>query len=144
LKERRIDDLSPYLNVLGSIENERLNQITGATAVPLVAALLGAGEVRTHVPGPNGMPGGYPVVVSGGRVRVCPPPGMTLEAARAWNEKAAERDGVTVTAAGKVMFTASAGSALETAAPDLAGGFDAGDLEAYCREFLDLRGYCFC
>jgi hypothetical protein len=139
LKERRIEDVSQRLDVLGSIENDRLNQITGATAVPLVAALLGDEEVRTHVPGPSGMPGGYPVVVSGGGVKVCPPPGMSLEQARAWNQRAAEKDGVMVTDGGKIEFTASAQSALEAAAPDLAGGFDAREFDAYCREFLALQ-----
>jgi hypothetical protein len=139
LNGRRVEDLSGRLAALELIENAGLNQITGATAVPLVIALLGAGDVRTHAPGPNGLPGGYPVVVSRGRVEVRTPPGLSLEDAQLWNERAGEKEGIIVGGEGKVVFTASARAALKTAAPSLAGGFHAEELDAYCQEFLDLR-----
>jgi len=55
--------------------------------------LTGA-DVATHVPGPNGLPGGYPVRVHGGKVSLRLPSGLSEAEAVARNEQSATRDGV--------------------------------------------------
>lgn len=66
---------------------------TASSAVALVRALLGDREVLTHVPGPQGLPGGYPVRVSRGRVWMNTSP-FTMEEAVATNVRAQAYDGV--------------------------------------------------
>lgn len=44
------------------------NRFTAASAANLVRALLAPGPEVLHAPGPDGLPGGYPVTVGGGRI----------------------------------------------------------------------------
>jgi hypothetical protein len=45
-----------------------INELVGATSAQVLLGLLSEEPVRTHAPGPNGLPGGYPVMVGVGRV----------------------------------------------------------------------------
>jgi len=51
---------------------DELNHVTGHTAAVLVAALLTGSDLDTNLPGPLGLPGGYPVRVHGVPLRVTP------------------------------------------------------------------------
>ncbi|AJX30747.1 Uncharacterised protein [Burkholderia oklahomensis] len=82
-----------------------LNLITGATGARLLAALLGRIErYAGHAPGPLGLCGGYPVTLSGGRLEVDLPPGLTLDDAVASNREWARDEGVTLDARGGVRI----------------------------------------
>ena len=59
---------------------------TAAHAVKIVKALLFDTQENMNVPGPNGLPGCYPVTVGAGGVTVVPPPNTSLEALVAINE----------------------------------------------------------
>jgi hypothetical protein len=68
--------------------------LTAGSTVRLGRALLLEEETHLHVPGPGGLPGGYPVIVSRAGVRVAPVPGLTRDEAIAINEQSHRFDGV--------------------------------------------------
>lgn len=99
------DDLA-FAGPILSADSE-LNLLTAAVAVPVLRALLpGGAALRTSAPGPFGLPGGYPVTVTPGRVELDLPPGMDLDEAVAFQREAARLDGVDrIAEDGTVWFT---------------------------------------
>ena len=80
--------------------------LTVATAMPIVMGVWNdTGEI-CHAPGPNGMPGGYPVRATAEGVQVFLPDGITLQEALRINEEAGKADGVErISDDGTVFFT---------------------------------------
>ena len=70
------------------------NRITASASVDLLAALLGDGPKRLHVPAPNGLIGGYPVIVSKSSIAVDLAPDWTIEQAIAINAQSLAWDGI--------------------------------------------------
>jgi hypothetical protein len=68
--------------------------LTAACATRLVEGLAGGHPIRRHAPAPGGLPGGYPVDVCAGAIRVAPVPGLTLPEAIAINARAHPFDGI--------------------------------------------------
>lgn len=68
--------------------------MTAASAMVVFEAMLRNIETITHVPGPNGLPGGYPVRVSSQGVAVTLPDGLTLQEAIRLNEAGLDFDGI--------------------------------------------------
>jgi len=106
-----------------------LNVISGASAVPVLLALAGKQDCRGHVPGPNGLPGGYPVRVHAGTVELDLPTAVSAEEAIAWNRQFEAADGASVQAEGRVVYSERARRALEAVSPEVAAGFDVAELE---------------
>ena len=100
-----------------------------ASAVKNVLALLGEDTVRTHVSGANGLPGGYPVRISGGRIELDLPSGLSDDEAIAINDQAARFDGIAaIESDGTVVYTSEASDAMaELGLKEQAFGF--GELE---------------
>ncbi len=98
------------------------NRVTAAAVVTTVLALLpGAPPTRLSVPAPQGLPGGYPVRISGGAIEIDLPPGVDLAEAIAWNERQGRRDGVeSIADDGTVTFTDEARAAVAGVADWLA------------------------
>lgn len=71
-----------------------VNHLAAASGTRLVAALLGDRWVEAHAPGPEGLPGGYPVRVGLGEARVKLPPGVTVAEAVRINEHAQTLSGI--------------------------------------------------
>jgi hypothetical protein len=94
LDESPIADVSTLLAAQRSVDRAAANRVTGHTAALLLHALLTGADVDTHAPGPNGLPGGYPVRLHGGAVSLRLPNGVSEAEAIAANERAAARDGV--------------------------------------------------
>lgn len=68
--------------------------ITAASAMTVLRAVLGdTGEI-VHAPGPNGLPGGYPVRVYADRCELALPAGLTEKDAVSINEQCMKFDGV--------------------------------------------------
>ncbi|MEU7003418.1 hypothetical protein [Nonomuraea sp. NPDC046570] len=105
-----------------------LNHVTGHTAARVLDALLRGTDLDTSLPGPLGLPGGYPVRLTGGRVETRLPPELSRAEAVAFNQRAALRDGVAVDG-DHVVFGPAARTELDPLAPDLAAGFPVSDLE---------------
>ncbi|MEP7300244.1 MAG: hypothetical protein ABI699_01855 [Caldimonas sp.] len=106
-----------------------LNIISGGSAAPVLEALAGGRDRRGHVPGPNGLPGGYPVRVGSGKVELDLPASISADEAVAWNRQFEDADGVSITARGQVMYSERARAALQKFSPEAAAGFDVAELE---------------
>jgi hypothetical protein len=99
-----------------------LNALTASHAVTILKALLGQGGVlHTSVPGPMGLPGGWPVRISREGVELDLPARVSIEEATAYQHRAAVADGISgIDADGTVFFTEATRAALAPVAPDLA------------------------
>jgi hypothetical protein len=121
-----------------SVPGSEMNWITGQGAASLLAALLDGRRWSTHLPGPGGLPGGYPVTVVDGAVSVDLPPGWTLEEAVAWNQARAGEDGVIVRATGRVELSEAAIEAWSDAGISV-GPWQAADLDDVSRALEAVR-----
>jgi hypothetical protein len=103
-------------------------------------ALLGSEPKLVHVPGPNGLPGGYPVMATDGNVALSLPDGISTEEAVEFNGRMALEEGTAVVNTdGFVAFSETARDAIKRQAASLAEGFPAGDLDHVVEELLGLR-----
>ena len=95
------------------------NRVTATACVHTLRALLdGPKRTRSSVPGPLGLPGGYPVAIENGRVELDLPPGQPLDEAIEWMERIGRRDGVQrIADDGTVTFSESARLAVAEIAP---------------------------
>lgn len=110
-----------------------LNVISGGSAVPVLLALAGTADCASHVPGPAGRPGGYPVKVSAGKVELDLPRGLGESDAVAWNLHFEQADGASVIDR-KVVYSSRAREAIAQYDSGIADGFHVEDLsEAYAR-----------
>ncbi len=113
-------------------------EISGAAGVPLLLAMAQGHDWTGHVPGPAGLPGGYPVRWTNGTLSLDLPPGLSREAAVAWNARFEASDGLVVEGA-RARYTGRLRERLRTASPALADGFELAELEAAYAEMGALR-----
>jgi hypothetical protein len=82
------------------------NAVVAASGVKNGLALLRDSGLLTHSPGPQGLPGGYPVRLSACGAEVVLPTGVTLEQALAYAEAGQRADGVErIEEDGTVVYT---------------------------------------
>ncbi len=80
----------------------------GSLCKVLLALMTDSGE-RSHIPGPNGLPGGYPAVLNASGASLLLPADLTLAEAVSINEAGQRAEGVeTVGADGRVAYTEEA------------------------------------
>jgi hypothetical protein len=90
--------------------------LTAGSTVRLIRALLSDGDALLHAPGPNGLPGGYPVLANRDGVQPAPVEGLTLAEAIAINERSHRFDGIErIEADGAVVFCPAAADVLRRA-----------------------------
>ena len=118
---------------------EPVIDISGATGVPLMLALAHGEDWRGHAPGPNGLPGGYPVKLEAGRLELDLPDRLEPEDAVAWNVRFEADNGLVLRDDGRACYTGLLRERLRQASPELAEGFAVGDLEAVYGEMDALR-----
>jgi len=136
--ETALPDVGTLLAAGRRVERRELNQVTGLGAATLITDLLTGTERATHLPGPAGLPGGYPVLVRDGDVRLRLPPGLDREAAIAANQRASVWDGAVLD--GKhLSFSPAASAALRPLAQELADGFGVDRLDTACEQLAELR-----
>ena len=75
-------------------EGTSFTAVSASSALANLKALLSKEPVRAHSPGPNGLPGGYPVIISREGVDVDLPADISLEEAIGINKKAQTYDGI--------------------------------------------------
>jgi hypothetical protein len=114
--------------------------VSGASAAPMFGAILSGEAWRGHAPGPNGLPGGYPVRLDDdGVLALDLPRGLSREAAIGWNAAFEEKSGVVVGADGFVRYTGKVEATLRGVSPDLAAGFAMTDFAAAHEALSALR-----
>lgn len=118
---------------------EPVIEISGASGVPMLLAMAGERTWRGHVPGPNGLPGGYPVRLENGRLALDLPAAVSEAEAVRWNALFEEANGLVVVSDGTARFTGLLGDRLAEQLPALAQGFRVDDLEAVCVDMLAVR-----
>jgi hypothetical protein len=136
-----VPDVARRLAALRASDRQLLNQVTGLTAARAIEALLTGADYRTSVPGPAGLPGGYPVRIADHGVTLDLPAGLTVADAIARNQRWAVADGVVVDGA-TVRFVGAAAELIETQAPGLPRSFELTGpdvVDAVCDELMALR-----
>jgi len=118
---------------------EPLDALAGATGVNIVLALAGHKDHVGHAPGPDGRPGGYPVVVKDRKLSLNLPDGLGADEAVAWNRSFGEHEGLILDDDGKVRYSAAARAAFAAHAPAIAEGFHIDDIEPASAAMLALR-----
>jgi hypothetical protein len=122
--------------------------LTAGSTVRLIRSLLSDNSTLLHAPGPNGLPGGYPVIVSWDGVRPASVEGLTLAEAIAINERSHRFDGIErIEADGTAVFGLAAAEVMRRElgydcarlAPDEAEG-RAKELIARFREYAGRHG----
>ncbi|MFE7754004.1 hypothetical protein [Streptomyces sp. NPDC057429] len=138
LDDAPLTDVTALLTRQRTTDRERLNLVTGHTAALLITSLAHGFTLHTSLPGPHGLPGGYPVAIRDSTVTLDLPPGLTEQEATAWNHRVGAGDGVTVDD-GRVRFTGPALAAVTAHAPALAEGFAATVLDEAQAELKAVR-----
>ncbi|GGG85679.1 hypothetical protein GCM10011415_40000 [Salipiger pallidus] len=114
-------------------------EISGASGVTLILALAAGTPWNGHVPGPGGLPGGYPVTLSEAGVMSLDLPASVTEAeAIAWNDAFEHAGGLTVSGS-RASYNGRLAELLRAEGFAHADGFDVADLEAVCTDMLGLR-----
>jgi hypothetical protein len=131
------DVFATFANV--KITPEPAIEISGANGVPLMLAMAAGTDWSGHVPGPNGLPGGYCVAYRGGVLDLDLPSSIGREEAIAWNARFEEENGMAVGPAGEVRYTGLLHDRLREASPELARGFHVSELEDVHAAMIALR-----
>jgi hypothetical protein len=98
--------------------------VTASSALAVLTALRSPTPVELHAPGPNGLPGGYPVKISDRKVELDLPESCSAESAVTINEHAQVFDGVqSISPTGRVRLTELATETMDR------------ELGHYCPEF---------
>jgi hypothetical protein len=118
---------------------EPVIDISGASAVTLIIAMAHQQDWSGHVPGPGGLPGGYPVAFRGRRLGLDLPTGIDPAAAIAWNGQYEAENGLVIGDDGRARYTGRLHDSLRAESPDLAGGFNVDDLELAWAAMSTLR-----
>lgn len=120
--------------------SRELNALTATHGVELIRALAPGGRaLATSAPGPNGLPGGWPVRITPGHIALDLPPTVSREAALRDAEAAAIDDGVArIADDGTVHFTDAARRSVAAIAPELAAPLAPRDCLA---RFAQLRAW---
>jgi hypothetical protein len=114
-------------------------EISGASGVPLMLAMAQGQDWSGHVPGPRGLPGGYPVRLNAGEIDLDLPTSLTRSEAIAWNLRYEEESGLVVGPDGRAVYTGILRERLAALSPALAGGFHVRDIADVYRAMNDLR-----
>lgn len=109
---------------------EPVIDVSGASGVPLFLALAAGEDWSGHVPGPNGLTGGYPVRLVRRLISLDLPPGVTEEEAIAWNSHFEAENGIIIGSDGAVRYVGRVEAALRAVSPDLAAGFSMSSFDA--------------
>ncbi|MEA9979486.1 MULTISPECIES: hypothetical protein [unclassified Pseudomonas] len=89
--------------------------LTAASALTVINSIVSFDEVEAHAPGPNGLPGSYPVRIGMGKVLLSLPHDVSRNDAISINNKCQTRDGIhSINADASVNFEREPMSIMET------------------------------
>ena len=131
--------VAPYRRTAGPASHF----LTAGATVRLVRALISPVGALLHEPAPNGLPGGYPVIVSDGEVQPAPIDGLTLAEAIDINERSHRFDGIErIEEDGTVVFCPQAADALQAELGYTCTRLAPDDSEGRAKELIArFRGY---
>ncbi|MGW0824822.1 hypothetical protein [Streptomyces sp. NPDC002845] len=134
-----VRDVTEALRAQRGTPRSELNSVGGHATALLVGCLLDQREARVNLPGPSGLPGGYPVWISSGRIHLDLPSATSRERAVELNQRWAVLDGVQVRPDGEIRFTAEGDTEIDKELPDLLSPFHAKDMKERNACMLRLR-----
>ena len=125
--------------------------LTAACTVHLMRACFSAEPITLHAPAPQGLPGGYPVMVSSKGVQIAPIHGLSLAEAIKINERSHRFDGIErIEEDGTVVYCPAAVEIMRTTLgyncprlPPADAEERAGELMARFREYASRLGVHF-
>lgn len=135
--EEVVDVYARFVDV--QLTREPAIEISGASGVPLMLAMAQGHDWTGHVPGPHGLPGGYPVKLCAGVLDLDLPSALARDEAINWNLRYEEECGLVVTPDGRAHYTGILRERLEALSPELGGGFHVRDIIDVYRDMNDLR-----
>ncbi len=118
---------------------EPVPDISAGSAAKPVLAVLHRSDWRGHLPGCEGLPGGYPVAVKAGALALDLPTYLSRGDAIAWNTAFEEAGGVVIHPDGHVRYTGRTRDVLARHSPELAKGFHVSDIESVWSSMSSLR-----
>ncbi|QPC44567.1 hypothetical protein HW532_18805 [Kaustia mangrovi] len=113
-------------------------EVSGASGVTLIRAYVAGEPWVGHVPGPNGLPGGYPVRLEEGTLRLNLPDGLTQEEAVSWNAAFEATNGLVVEGR-EARYTGALKAVLKRWDFPHADGFALEELDTVHRDLSALR-----
>lgn len=132
-----IDVFSHFSNV--KLTPEPVIDISGATGVPVIQALVGGYEWVGHLPGPGGRPGGYPVRVKDKKIVLDLPGMMSEQEAIDWNRSFEAVNGLIVKPDGFIQFTGHLSELLKNENARIANGFHVSEFNRAFSEMQSIR-----
>lgn len=127
------------LNQIRSIKDDELNQLTGLISAQTILNLLKPEYTLYNIPGPNGLPGGYPVLMSSQGVILNLPNKISEEEAVLWNLECSKYDGASIDKDGFIKFNRLVSGALKQNNIKHFKGFYCEDIDNVCNDFISLR-----
>jgi hypothetical protein len=132
-------DVTAALRAQRRVNRQRLNAVTGHAAALTLRDLVAGRDFQASLPGPAGLPGGYPVRIGpDATVALDLPPGWDPAAAVEWNARAGWREGLRIDG-DRVRLNEPARTALEPWLPAYADGFSVAEVPEVCTALLRLR-----
>ena len=103
--DRVFQKLTSQFKRIGGIDGQAL---TAASALSVLSALLNNKKDVVHAPGPNGLPGGYPIQFDESKILLALPTSVSLKEAVAINNNGLKFDGIeSIDESGTTFFSQS-------------------------------------
>ncbi|WP_295805690.1 hypothetical protein [uncultured Nitratireductor sp.] len=137
LDDREVEDVFEAFSTV-KLTPEPAIEVSGASGVTLICAYAAGRPWSGHVPGPGGLPGGYPVRLEAGELHLDLPEGLTRKEAISWNHAFEAKNGMVLDGQ-RAHFTGRLKAAFERVGFAHAGGFEVDRLEEVFRDLALLR-----
>lgn len=118
---------------------EPVIEISGATGVPVIQAWIEGREWHGHLPGPAGLPGGYPVFIRERKIALKLPDRLSEQEAIEWNRSFEATNGLTVEGDGMIRFRGRLAELLQAEKLSIAAGFHISAFDEAFAEFQEIR-----
>ncbi len=136
---KRDDDIAYIGKSVESVDSS-FNIITAASCIPVIEALVDPSiRAQVSVAGPQGLLGGYPVLIDEGEISLDLPQNLTLCAALEYNRSIIKMDGIEeVDSAGTVYYTEKARELMKNLNPGLVEPLPLDQLDKRAKELLEF------
>jgi hypothetical protein len=132
-------DVRDALRQARSVSRIEVNTASALLCARLVRCLLTGEPYVGHLPGPRGLPGGYPVTVAGGRPALRLPDAAAESSAVTWNRRISAVEGVCVGAGGRIEFSPRVVDAVRPHWPGFPAALPVAGIGELTGELLRLR-----